>query len=74
MNVGLAAAFEYFGRYAVDAVSDEQASDCEILVLTETRDRPVEVSSGWTLVAREARPTDNDTIVAVYRRTRLGQR
>lgn len=74
MNVGLAAAFEYFGRYAVDAVSDEQASDCDILVLTETRDRPIEVSSGWTLVAREARPTDNDTIVAVYRRTRLGQR
>jgi 4-amino-4-deoxy-L-arabinose transferase-like glycosyltransferase len=74
MNRGLIVAFEYFGGYAVDAVSDEQSSDCPVLLVTENRvDRPT-VSVGWTLVAREVRPTDNDTIVAIYKRTRLADR
>jgi len=74
MNRALVVALEYFGGYTVDAVGDEQSSDCPVLLITESRmDRPT-VSAGWTLVAREVRPTDNDTIVAVYKRTRLASR
>jgi len=74
MNRGLIAAVEYFGGFDVDAVNNEQSSDCEVLFVSETRtDRPA-VSAGWTLVAREVRPTDRDTIVAVYKRTRLAAR
>lgn len=71
LQPGLVAAIEYFSGHAVDAVSDQQSTDCPMLLVAETRvDRPA-VSAGWTLVAREVRPTDRDTIIAVYRRTRL---
>jgi len=70
MNKPLIVAFEYFGGYQVDAVVEPHHTDCPVLLITESRvDRPP-VSAGWTLVAREVRPTDNDTIVAVYRRAR----
>jgi len=71
MNKALIVAFEYFGGYTVDAASDEQRSSCPVLLISESRVYRPSVSAGWTLVAREVRPTDNDTIVAVYKRTRL---
>ena len=74
VSPGLLAAVEYFGGHPVDAVSDAQSTDCPVLLVAETRvDRPA-VSVGWTLAAREVRPTDRDTVIAVYRRTRLAAR
>ena len=63
-----------FGGFGVDAVNNAQSSDCEVLFVSETRTERPPVSAGWTLVAREVRPTDRDTIVAVYKRTRLAVR
>lgn len=74
MNPGLIAAFEYFGGYKVDAVATEERTDCEVLLMVESRTVRSQVSAGWTLVAREVRPTDRDAIIAVYKRTRLGAR
>jgi len=61
------AALEYFGRYRVDAQTSIESTRCDVLMLSETRARRAP-PPGWVLVAREARPSDNNDITAIYRR------
>ena len=62
-------ALEYLGGFGVDAVTPAAATRCDHLLLTETRQSPSSPGPGWTLLARERRNTNDDEIVAVYRRT-----
>jgi hypothetical protein len=62
------AAFEYFGRWRVDARADAAAGDCNVMVLTSGERDPPPAPAGWTFVAAEQRPTDRDEVTAVYRR------
>lgn len=64
----LVAALEYFGRYAVDAGTGADHGHCNYLVRLEPRNRPPGLLPGWTLMARERRPTDRSNLAAVYRR------
>jgi hypothetical protein len=64
----LQAALEYFGRFEVDAVRRPDDSACNYRVAVESVRRTRTIPSGWTLVARERRPTDRDEQVAVLRR------
>ena len=65
---GQLAAFQYLGRFNVDAVKPVEASPCEYLLQMETRLKPSAVGPGWQLLAREKRNTNEDEITAVYRR------
>lgn len=64
----LQAALEYFGRFEVDAVRGPDDSACNYRVAVESVRRTRTIPLGWTLVARERRPTDRDEQVAVLRR------
>lgn len=70
MTVGQVAALEYFGGWRVDAREGApQTSGCEFLVQV-VHGAVSEISRpGWTLVAREARPTDRDEVSFILRRT-----
>jgi 4-amino-4-deoxy-L-arabinose transferase-like glycosyltransferase len=61
-------ALEYLGRYRVDATTRIEATRCEYLMLVESIRAPRPTPPGWTLVARERRPTDRDEATAVFRR------
>lgn len=61
-------ALEHLGRYLVDAVTPAGASSCRYLLVTEQRNRAVQVAPEWTLLARERRPGDGQDITAIYRR------
>lgn len=67
---GQLVALEYYGRYRVDAVTPVEQSHCEFLLRLEPRSRTAQRPlAGWTLVARERRPSDPDDVTAIYRRT-----
>jgi len=68
MARGQMVALEYFGRYRIDAMTSENATSCDHMLLTETRNSPAPAHPGWTLLGREVRPTDNERVVAIYRR------
>jgi 4-amino-4-deoxy-L-arabinose transferase-like glycosyltransferase len=65
---GQIAALEYMGGYQVDAVNTPALSRCDILMRLEARDHEKAPIAGWTLVAREQRPSDRDELTAIYRR------
>lgn len=65
---GQVVALEHMGGYEVDAVSAAEASRCEFRLQLESRRRPKPPIAGWTLVARERRPSDSDEVTAIYRR------
>ncbi len=66
MNRGLIAAIEYFGGFGVDALNNEQSSDCERCSSRRPgTDRPA-VSAGWTPVAGRCGPPIRTNHVAVY--------
>ncbi len=65
---GQIAALEYMGGYQVDAVNAPALSRCDILMRLEARDHEKAPIVGWTLVAREQRPSDRDELTAIYRR------
>jgi hypothetical protein len=62
------AALEYFGGYWVDGHADPSTTTCEYLVRHEATRSPRPAPPGWTLVARERRPTDRDETLAIFRR------
>ena len=63
------AALEYHGRYRVDGRPGAENGSCRYLLRSETVRRPPPVPAGWTLLARERRPTDRDERIAIFRRT-----
>jgi 4-amino-4-deoxy-L-arabinose transferase-like glycosyltransferase len=64
----LVAGLEYHGRYRVDASDGAARSSCGFLVRIEPRSGMPAPGAGWTLVARESRPSDRNNWVAIYRR------
>ena len=64
------AALEYFGRYRVDARADAlagaAAGACDVLLVTTDSSPPP--PAGWSLVARERRPTDREEVTSIFRR------
>ena len=63
------AALEYHGRWHVDGRPGAEGGACDYLLRNEAVRRPPPAPAGWTLVARERRPTDRDERVAIFRRT-----
>ncbi len=64
----LVAALEFHGSFVVDAYSDPQHTPCRYLLRVETLDRDHAVPEGWTRVASERRPTERNSVNAIYRR------
>jgi 4-amino-4-deoxy-L-arabinose transferase-like glycosyltransferase len=63
------AALEYFGRWQVDGRAQAaERTGCQYLMLQGSQSAPPAPPPGWTLVARELRPTDRDETMSVYRR------
>ncbi|HJV61957.1 MAG TPA: hypothetical protein VJ743_13495 [Albitalea sp.] len=70
---GQLVAVEVLGGLRVDAVTPPSESGCDFLLRLEPRNAPAKPRlQGWTLVARERRPSDADDVTAIYRRTRQG--
>jgi 4-amino-4-deoxy-L-arabinose transferase-like glycosyltransferase len=68
-SLSMIAALEYFGPYRVDARSGLAQTACDYLLRQEPRDVQPVAPAGWTLLARERRPTDRDNLTAIYRRS-----
>lgn len=65
------AALEHHAHAKVDARAEaSRSSACAVLLLTETRARPVAVPAGWQVVARVRRPTERNELTVVLRRAR----
>ena len=64
----LQAALEYFGGYHIDGARPAESTGCAYRLQMEPAGRPRPVPPGWTLVARERRPTDRDEVVAILKR------
>ena len=64
----LIAALEYFGPFKVDARLSAARTRCRYLVRVEPANKASPVPHGWTLVARERRPTDRNNLTSIYRR------
>jgi hypothetical protein len=61
-------ALEYLGHLRIDAMTPIAATRCDYLLQPETRDSRSAPGAGWQLLAREQRNTNEDEIIAVYRR------
>jgi 4-amino-4-deoxy-L-arabinose transferase-like glycosyltransferase len=61
------ASLETFGHWRVEARA-EHAGACAVRLLQERRGQSTAVPPGWTVVARERRPTDRDEQTLVLRR------
>lgn len=68
---GLLASLEHHGGYRVDGVTPAADTPCRTLLRTEYRSTPRPAPPGWTLVAREPRPTGREELTAVYRRAAI---
>ncbi len=66
--LSLIAALEFFGRYEVDALRPADHTHCDYLVRVEPVAVRPSAPEGWTLLARERRPTDRNNLTSVYRR------
>ena len=64
----LIAALEFHGDFVVDAVNDAQRTPCRYLLRVETLDREHPAPLGWARVASERRPTERNSVNAIYRR------
>jgi 4-amino-4-deoxy-L-arabinose transferase-like glycosyltransferase len=67
---GEVVALEHMGGYWVDAATPAQDSTCNYRLRLESRGHPQPTPEGWTLVARERRPSDADEITAIFRRSK----
>jgi hypothetical protein len=65
---GQIAALESLGGYQVDAINAPPLSRCDYLLRIEPTSNLRTSIAGWTLVAREQRPSDKDELTAIYRR------
>jgi hypothetical protein len=64
----MVAALEYHGHYRVEGTADEKRVQCEFLLLLEPPRVQYPIPPGWTLVARERRPTEREEQTAILRR------
>jgi 4-amino-4-deoxy-L-arabinose transferase-like glycosyltransferase len=64
----LAAALEHFGPYQVVAGPHTQQSGCDFLLQQDLLESVTAPPAGWTLIAREQRPTRRDESVSIYHR------
>ena len=63
------AALESLGGWRVRVPGDTVGTSCDYLLRSEAlRGEVPQAPSGWSLVARERRPTDRDEIIAIFRR------
>lgn len=63
------AALESLGGWRVRVPGDTVGTSCDYLLRAEpVRGDPPMPPIGWTLVARERRPTDREELIAIYRR------
>jgi hypothetical protein len=62
-------ALEVLGRWRVDGRHDAAQSRCAFLLTVEPSGAVVPAPAGWTLVARERRPSDRDEWTVIYRRS-----
>jgi 4-amino-4-deoxy-L-arabinose transferase-like glycosyltransferase len=70
MQIAYVAALEAQGGWRVDARASEGfASDCAVLILTESRDGLVPTVDGWTFKTRVRRPTERYFAALVYERS-----
>jgi 4-amino-4-deoxy-L-arabinose transferase-like glycosyltransferase len=67
-SLALIAALEHHGRFRVDGRALRLSSVCGYLVRVEPAAPLPAPPEGYTLVARERRPTDRSNVVAIYRR------
>jgi 4-amino-4-deoxy-L-arabinose transferase-like glycosyltransferase len=67
---GEVVALEHMGGYWVDAATPAEDSTCNYRLRLESRGHPQPTPDGWTLVARERRPSDADEITAIFRRSK----
>jgi hypothetical protein len=65
---GQLVALEHMAGYRVDAATPLAESTCNYLLRLESRGKPKPPLDGWTFVARERRPSDNEEVTAIYRR------
>ena len=65
---GQGVALEYLGGYRLDTAHSPASTTCPFWLRQEARRSTLPAPSGWTLVARERRPTDSAEVTAIYRR------
>ena len=65
---GQVAAFEQIARVRLNARPDALQAGCKWLLRVEPSVGASSIPAGWTLVAREARPTDRSEFTVLYRR------
>jgi len=69
LSRGQVVALETMGGYRVDAVEPAARTSCVFLLRLESNSRPKPPPpAGWSLVARERRPSDNEELTAIYQR------
>ena len=66
---GQGVALEYLGGYRLDTAHSAASTSCTFWLQQEARRSTLPAPRGWTLVARERRPTDNEEVTAIYRRS-----
>lgn len=70
LPLGLLAALEYHGGWTVEALPNAPLGSCDYLLAPALKNMTDAMLArpGWTLIARERRPTERDEQTAVYRR------
>ena len=69
LSRGQIVALETMGGYRVDAVEPSARTSCVFLLRLESSSKPKPPPpAGWSLVARERRPSDNEELTAIYQR------
>ncbi len=65
---GQGVALEYLGGYRLDTAHSAGSTPCMFWLQQEARRASLPAPRGWTLIARERRPTDTEEVTAIYRR------
>jgi 4-amino-4-deoxy-L-arabinose transferase-like glycosyltransferase len=68
LSRGQIVALEHMAGYRVDAAAPPSTTACDFMLRLEQRSKPKPPPAGWSLVARERRPSDAEEITAIYRR------
>ena len=71
---GQGVALEYLGGYRLDTAHSSASTPCAFWLQQEARRSALPAPRGWMLVARERRPTDNEEVTAIYRRSQSATR
>ena len=65
---GQGVALEYLGGYRLDTSHSAESTTCGFWLRQEARRTPLRAPAGWSLLARERRPTDTEEVTAIYKR------